>query len=470
MRHRVTSEAQANELSPCIGDTVSFWDIEFIWTARHRTPAQLAPLRHTVDEISDAAFRELSLKSKADAYAALEAAVSSDDKEKYRNCHILWNQVNTVPDWVDFDQIARGQDVFYSYIGAAFTGLLNDSLLGGFGARRISEVLVRTGSFGVESARRRLLQTTQWILDVMNSPDAIKVGASGWKSTVRVRLLHSHVRSRILSVCEKDPSYYDIEENGIPINDLHSLVTLTSFSSTLIDHTFPAMYVYLTKAQRDDYIALWRYMAYLLGTDEKWFVDADEARACLQSIILAECWPDESENSHTRTLLHNSISALANQPPSNMSYDYICAQVRWLHGKAYCDALGIPEVSYYAWFITASKVSFLLVMSALGHLVPGLDRRRIERIRPLIYDLVVNSKEVGLGGAVEFGLEWSPTRHNIVQRAGALTERERKSVAVGMEKHYFSALLLVCSTAAGTLAGMGYLAAIGSRFVYERYM
>ena len=29
----------------------------------------------------------------------------------------LWDEVNTVPDWVDWEQIARGQDVFYRYAG-----------------------------------------------------------------------------------------------------------------------------------------------------------------------------------------------------------------------------------------------------------------------------------------------------------------------------------------------------------------
>lgn len=412
-------------------------------------------MRREVDALSDAALLELKLAPRQDAYDALEAAVQSEEVGRYGACHALWRQVNEVPEWVDFEQIARGQDVFYRYAGPAFTGLLHDSLLGGFGARRISEVLVRTGSFGVESARRRLLQTTQWILDVMDNPGAVKIGSTGWKGTIRVRLLHSHVRQRILSVCEREPGYYDVETNGVPINNLHCLVTLTSFSSTLIDHTFPAMYVYLTKAQRDDYIALWRYLAYLIGTDERYFVDADVARACLESIILAELWPDKAEDSPTRTLLHNSISAIANQPPSNMSYDYICAQVRWLHGNEYCDALGLPQVSTYARLVTASKVSFFLVMSALGHVIPGLDRRRIKRIRPLLYNLVVLSKDAGLGGAVGFHLEWMPSPSSLVRRAATQQGDVKQQVStIGMEKHYLTALLVVSMGTLGVVYGL----------------
>ncbi|CCG84036.1 protein of unknown function [Taphrina deformans PYCC 5710] len=449
MRYHVRSEEEAKRLAPQVGDYVRLWNIEFRWTELHQNPSQLASMRHSVDQLADAAFRELALVPKQAAYEALEAAIDSKDVARYPNCHKLWHQVHTVPEWVDFEQIRRGQDVFFRYAGAAFTGLLNDSLLGGFGARRISEVLVRTGSFGVESARRRLLQTTQWILDVMDNPDAVRVGAKGWKNTI--------------SVCEEKPDFYDIEENGLPINDLHSLVTLTSFSSTLIDHTFPAMYVYLTKRQRDDYIALWRWLAYLIGTDDKYFVDADMARACLESITLAELWPDQDEESHTRTLLHNSISAIANQPPSRMSYDYICAQVRWLHGDEYSDALGIPQVTYYARFITAAKVSFFLVMSGLGYIVPGLDKRRIERIRPILYNMVVTSKEVGLGNPVGFEMEWAPTVESLVRRAAPLTREQEKSVSLGMEKHYFTALFFVLSGVVGT----SYVGVLGLQTIYR---
>ena len=43
----------------------------------------------------------------------------------------LWAQVNTVPEWVWWEQIARGQDCFYRYGGPALAGLAYQSLLGG---------------------------------------------------------------------------------------------------------------------------------------------------------------------------------------------------------------------------------------------------------------------------------------------------------------------------------------------------
>lgn len=55
---------------------------------------------------------------KRDLYAMLRDHSSED--ERLRD---LWEEVNTVPEWVDWAQISRGQDVFYRYGGAALTAV-----------------------------------------------------------------------------------------------------------------------------------------------------------------------------------------------------------------------------------------------------------------------------------------------------------------------------------------------------------
>jgi hypothetical protein len=52
------------------------------------------------------------------------------------------------------------------------------------------------------------------------SLDSIKPGGDGMVSSVRVRLLHSTVRKRILKLAEAKPEYYDVDKYGIPVNDL----------------------------------------------------------------------------------------------------------------------------------------------------------------------------------------------------------------------------------------------------------
>lgn len=126
----------------------------------------------------------------------------------------LWREINTVPTWVDWEQIARGQDCFYRYGGPALSmyfsrfrslglsicatlegqvltsksssaGLAFQSLLGGMGATRVVETLSRTGGFSTKVARHRLLETTQHILQCTKSLESIQRGGEGFKSTLR---------------------------------------------------------------------------------------------------------------------------------------------------------------------------------------------------------------------------------------------------------------------------------------------
>ncbi|BFZ58397.1 hypothetical protein PYCC9005_005459 [Savitreella phatthalungensis] len=500
--HYVRSEEEACRLVPEVGDKVRQWTHTYVWTRDHRLPSELAPMRTQTDTLADEVVLELGLNPGDDAFEAISQATGPSSRK-------LWDQMRTVPDWLDVAACARGQDVFYRYAGPAFTGLLFDSLFGGYGARRISEVLVRTGSFGVRSARRRLLQTTQWELDVLESLESllppgvtytdrggvarVSEGGEGWKSSVRVRVLHAQVRARMLARCEKDPSYYDVEENGVPINQLHQLVTLCSFSSTLIDHAFPMMGVTLTRRERDDYIHVWRYIAYLLGADDTYFVSADKAKALLLSIVLAEVWPAKTEAGKVppaRILLDNSIAALAHEPPSYLTPAYIRAHMVYLHGRDYCrealhmtdeelalfpsysgeedrGAVGTPLVARAA---VVAKISFFFLMDLLGKFVPGVDSRRMVRVRRLLRKVIVDGDKEGgaLGGRATIALEWVPgllTEHS-PYKSGGKSGRSRDGGIVGIEKHYVTALVVVVSVASiGIYSACRGLYALGKVFV-----
>ena len=117
--------------------TRTAWGYTFQLTPNHLTPEQSHPLKHSYDNLGEQCLDRLNQlepptgagkekKPKRDLYRALEE--HHDNDECLRK---LWNQVNSVPDWVDWDQIARGQDVFYRYGGAMLTGLAYQSLLGG---------------------------------------------------------------------------------------------------------------------------------------------------------------------------------------------------------------------------------------------------------------------------------------------------------------------------------------------------
>jgi hypothetical protein len=144
-------------------NTREAWGYSFQWTPHHLTPEQMEPMKFTYDKLADECLERLNLISpphdKAlpkggnsmpqraatseetdkqgltekelavphrDLYKLLEENATKDEK-----LGELWTEVNRIPEWVDWEQVSRGQDVLYRYGGASLTGLCYQSLLGG---------------------------------------------------------------------------------------------------------------------------------------------------------------------------------------------------------------------------------------------------------------------------------------------------------------------------------------------------
>ena len=122
-------------------NTRHVWGYTFQWTPEHLTPEQLYPLKYSYDVLGEEALNALDrispppsselprnqsrapeekgeTKPKRDLYALLKEHRLEDEK-----LGELWDEVNTVPEWVDWEQISRGQEVFYRYGGASLTAV-----------------------------------------------------------------------------------------------------------------------------------------------------------------------------------------------------------------------------------------------------------------------------------------------------------------------------------------------------------
>ena len=140
-------------------NTRTAYGYTFQWTEHHPTPEQMEPMKYSYDLLGEQALERLNIISpppsaalprnnpskntstreektansggepsepKRDLYQLLR-----DNADKDEVLGRLWTDVNTVPPWVDWEEIARGQDVFYRYGGPNLTGLAFQSLLGG---------------------------------------------------------------------------------------------------------------------------------------------------------------------------------------------------------------------------------------------------------------------------------------------------------------------------------------------------
>ena len=145
-------------------DTRYRWGYTFQLTKDHLTPEQTHPLKYSYDVLGEKALEKLdALSPSSHSFVSRKVPqVEETPNEKQSantenlkenktvmvpkrdlyvllrdNAHTesvldeLWTEANAVPSWVDWDRVARGQDVFYRYGGPALTGLAFQSLLGG---------------------------------------------------------------------------------------------------------------------------------------------------------------------------------------------------------------------------------------------------------------------------------------------------------------------------------------------------
>ena len=164
--------------------------------------------------------------------------------------------------------------MFLKHASASMLGLLYFSLIGGFSAPKIVKVLDSTRYLTEHEKRtwRRLNETFDMVLACLETASALTVGGEGWKAVLRVRLLHSSVRIRILSSSSSSSSpssSWDSEKDGLPINQEDMMATLLAFSVNVLDsikkvncHDSERL---LSREEQEDYLHMWRLIGFYMG-------------------------------------------------------------------------------------------------------------------------------------------------------------------------------------------------------------
>ena len=140
-------------------NTRTVYGYTFQLTTEHLTSEETQPMKHSYDILGEQALERLNaisppprsalprnnLSNRAPKEGVRVPDNSEEPPEAKRDLYVLlrdnaendevlrklWAEVTTVPQWVDWEQISRGQEVFYRYGGPALTGLAFQSLLGG---------------------------------------------------------------------------------------------------------------------------------------------------------------------------------------------------------------------------------------------------------------------------------------------------------------------------------------------------
>lgn len=196
-------------------------------------------------------------------------------------------QTETLPDWVDYDKLRTGARALRRG-GADGMYIARDvSLLGGYQFSGFNKTLVRTGALE-KGSNKRFAETMQWAMDVISEGGLDPIGI-GYRSTIRVRLIHAFVRRHVAAMPD-----WRAGEWGIPVNQTDMAATLVG---ALIAPPAAAlgMGILLSPAELDGIAHLTRYVGWLIGVQDEWLPHSfrDGIRVlCHTLTALAE--PDES--------------------------------------------------------------------------------------------------------------------------------------------------------------------------------
>ncbi len=288
------------------------------------------------DPASDEAFRVLlesgALKDGAGALELLETLAygSTLPKENQNILLQFLERAKQVPDWVDFELMKKGQKMFLRYAPYSAAVLLGAGLIESYTAAKGNKVLIATGRLKSDIPRR-IYETGQMMKDIMEE-DGIRPGNVGWRTMLKVRLMHSAVRYHLLK------RGFDVARYGHPVNQEDMAITLHMFSYVEL-RGLETLGLYISEEEREGYHHLWRWCGLVLGVDP-FFLTETPAAEKIQYETLKAHQQHPDEDSHKLAIA--VLDAMAERPPFFRSKEQHYQLARFLVGDEMADALGIP--------------------------------------------------------------------------------------------------------------------------------
>ena len=295
----------------------------------------------------------------------------------------LFEQVDTVPDWVNWEQLDRGAVAIwragrfvpiclgYSSIGYGF------SSYGGTKALNFTRLLIDEGRAG-----ERMAETLRWVAAV-TTPGGMRRNGEGFKYSLRVRMVHCAVRFGV----SRSPKW-EWNEWGLPITNTDLFFTTSKvFCANLVD-ALEKLGMHYTAQDKEDIFALWRYIAYVMGVpDALNHTNAADSMYKNEIVHMVEREPDEA----CRILLHSLIgystkytdgyqplplwliTNMTQRQKIVMSYGLL----RHLTSDDFCESMHIPDTRFKHVVKAVSKL--IAAKEAIRRLLPISDEKAARR-------------------------------------------------------------------------------------------
>ncbi len=253
----------------------------------------------------------------------------------------LFEEVETRPTWLNEDLLHVGSSFCRRSGPFGLLVLRNYSLMGGYESAAINKPLIYTGALKGGPAKR-LSETLSFWVDVTGE-HALNIGAAGFKSAVKVRVIHAIARAHIY----KSGTWSDAEW-GIPLNQGDMVATNLGFSLVFLEGLRMQGFRPSTR-EVEGLLHLWKYIGYLLGIPASYLPNTED-----QAIVSMYKWtmtqPPADDDTKTLALALVDAPLYAPFPPKAwqrklLSKVYLGFSYFFL-GKAACKRMSLPNTMF----------------------------------------------------------------------------------------------------------------------------
>lgn len=186
---------------------------------------------------------------------------------------------------------------------------------------------------------------------------------------------------------------------------------------------FPRQGIWLSDQEKEDYLALWRYVAYLLGTPTAPFENVTTAKVWLESLIVSEICP----SGVSKQLAENMIASLALTPPTYASRAFLRAEGYWLNGPALSQKLGIERPKWWYLVLVGGQCGYFMAVSYFKkYLLPRKwEEGQVERLKRVLREVTVREAG-GREAGFEFRFVPSWRQLHLTEKGEEETQKQKK--------------------------------------------
>lgn len=319
--------------------------------------ARLAAGRHRGDPLADALVGVFAALPGRAGWRMLDQALAEGADavpDAPPELRALLDDAAGPPPWLDLDLVDAGATSFWRAGAPTLAvALVYGSLAFGYQFADLSRPLAATGRLE-RMASRRIGETSRWTLAV-TAPGGMRPGGAGWSSSVRVRVVHALVRARLLR-----SGGWDVDAWGVPISATGMMATAIGGFHVLPERAMHDLGVRTTAADREARVALWRWVAAVMGVPTELLpANAAEADRLLDAFRRCSAGPNEDGGRLMEALVRQGLPLEGILPP------FAVGPAR---------ALGAPIISALVrrWIGDPVADELGLVRSPVGRLVPLL--------------------------------------------------------------------------------------------------